>query len=95
MIRSLDRQNVLDVALQYCGDIDVAFDLAAQNDMAITDEIPAGTTYKEPEIINNGIVTRYAALRIMPATDLSAVDGEQLEYGGIGLMGIDINFMIQ
>jgi hypothetical protein len=39
----LKHQTIIDVALQHCGNADAAFDIAALNDIEITDDIAPGT----------------------------------------------------
>ena len=79
-----NNQTLLDIAVQECG-------------LALTDELNTGqkldivmTTTRE-----ESVVQELAADRIKPATAPSAEETEMVPYGGIGFMGIEIDFVVR
>ena len=65
--------------------------------LALTDELNTGqkldivmTTTRE-----ESVVQELAADRIKPATAPSAEETEMVPYGGIGFMGIEIDFVVR
>jgi len=71
-----DRQTLFDIAIQYCGDREAAFEIADVNDLSITEELSAGTSLEIADVINQKIVDYYRINSIVPAT-------------AVGIMGID------
>jgi hypothetical protein len=87
----IDRQNLLDIALQETGSIEGVFELATANDIAVSDEVSAGTELKVPEgNINADVLRQYKANNIKPATG-NIQDAEILE--GIGYWHIEMDFI--
>lgn len=93
-ITPLDRQSVLDVALQTSGGVEAAFALAAKNDISISEAIAPDTELETVGAANKIILGRYEAQRIRPATEISPEDMELVPYGGINFMGIEIDFIV-
>lgn len=92
-----DRQTLLDVALQRGGTIEIALDLAAANGMSLTDRLEDGQELTVPEPVAEGnarVVALYRAYGVEPATEVSEEDMTLCPYGGIGLMGIEIDFEV-
>lgn len=92
-----NNQTLLDIAVQECGTVEAAFEIAERNGLALTDELNTGqkldivmTTTRE-----ESVVQELAADRIKPATAPSAEETELVPYGGIGFMGIEIDFVIR
>lgn len=92
-IEILNRQSMLDVALQTTGSVEAIFDLSEQNDVPVSDEV-VGLSLQAVPPINNIVVKRYAAHEVTPATDITPQDLKTVPYGGIELMGIEIDFII-
>lgn len=90
-----DRQSLLDIALQACGSIEAAFDLAAANDVSISEPLAAGVGLETVAPIDRIVLERFVAKGIRPATELSEENTEMAPYGGIGYMGIEIDFMVR
>ena len=87
----IDQQNLLDIALQETGSIEGVFELATANDIAVSDEIPAGTELKVPEgNTNPDVLRQYKANDIKPATG-NIKDAEILD--GIGYWYIEMDFI--
>jgi hypothetical protein len=88
----LDRQNLLDLAIQQYGTAEAAFELALANDISLTDDLVAGQEllFKPVEASNKAIADYYANRQLKPATGLSIED----TAGGIEFMGIEIDFIV-
>ena len=92
-----NNQTLLDIAVQESGTVEAAFEIAERNGLALTDELNTGqkldivmTTTRE-----ESVVQELAADRIKPATAPSAEETEMVPYGGIGFMGIEIDFVVR
>lgn len=87
----IDRQNLLDIALQETGSIEGVFELATANNIAVSDEVVAGTELMVPEVNKNSDVLRqYKSNNIKPATG-NIQDAEILD--GIGYWYIEMDFI--
>lgn len=92
-----DRQTLLDVALQYGGHVETVLALAAANGLSVTDKLEDGQELSVPEPVENGdarTVRLYRAHRVEPATEISAEDMLACPCGGIGYMGVEIDFEV-
>lgn len=59
MITVQTRQSLFDIALQYCGSSDAAWEIAQLNGISLTDDISAGTILQVPDVVKQRIVTFY------------------------------------
>ncbi|MBD5251395.1 MAG: LysM peptidoglycan-binding domain-containing protein [Barnesiella sp.] len=92
-----ERQTLLDIALLTGGHIETVFALAEANGMSITDQLEDGRVLTVPEPVEGGdtrTVELYKAHKIEPATEVSPDDMSACPYGGIGFMGIEIDFIV-
>lgn len=92
-----ERQTLLDVALQSGGHVETALALAEANGLSVTDRLEDGQELTVPEPLEAGdarTVRLYRALGVEPATEASADDMAACPYGGIGFMGIEIDFFV-
>ncbi|MEZ3475328.1 MAG: hypothetical protein K1V79_00160 [Alistipes sp.] len=91
-----NRQSLLDMAVQECGSFEAAFALSERNGIALTDELSAGQELEiAPEDVGNKrIVVALTAQDVRPATAISAEDAALVPWGGIGFMGIEIDFIV-
>lgn len=64
----LNGQTLFDLALQYCGSVEAAFEIAAINDIAVTSYVRAGAYVELPEIKDKRVVAYYTSHGIKPAT---------------------------
>ena len=62
-------QNLLDIAVQYCGSIDAVYALHEKNGFDIGIDIPAGTAIIIPEILKPKIVKYFSDNNIIIATN--------------------------
>ena len=71
MITVASRQSILDIALQYCGSVEAAFQIAQINNLALTDELTPGQQIEIPAVVNSSVVQYYMNHKIQPATALT------------------------
>lgn len=89
MIRVMESQTLLDIALQEFGSIEAAFALAVLNGMSLTDELTAGDLLHRTSIFNKKIVAYYSDKNIRPATG-SIIS----TLGGVGYWAIETEFLV-
>ena len=85
-ITAKDRQTLFDIALEVWGRAELAYDLAAENDLTLSDEVPAGLVLRIPTVegkTDRGVVSAYELNGITPATAASAQEIEDLNPEGI------------
>ncbi len=90
------RQTYYDIALEQYGSAEYAFDIAQANNKLPFDVAEGEIVLPDSIIANKSITNHYKTNKISPATDisnrlLSPIDEDN---GGIGYMGIGINFII-
>lgn len=91
----LHNQTILDISIQYTGNVENCFKIAIANGHSVSDDLTPGmgieniTTQK----IDEDILTYFKAKKIEPATGSSGNDTD-VELGGIGFMRIGGNFKI-
>lgn len=90
-----DRQSLLDIAVQTSGGVEAAFDLAAANDVSVSESLEAGAQLETAPVADKMVLERYTARQIRPATELSDEEIEAAPFGGIGYMGIEVDFMVR
>ncbi len=93
-VQPLDRQSLLDVALQTSGGIEAALALAIKHDIAISEPFIRGAEIETVAAVNKIVLNRYQEVGIRPATELSPADLDIAPYGGIGFMGIETDFIV-
>lgn len=96
-----ERQTLLDIALMTAGTVEAAIEIAEANGVSVTDELGDGQVLEVPDRVSPGgntadarVVRRYRAQGVEPATEASAKDLALCAYGGIGFMGIEIDFEV-
>lgn len=90
-----DRQSLFDIAVQTSGGVEAAFDLAAANGTSISEPLAPEASLETVPVVDNSVLARYEAQHIRPATELSSDEISMAPYGGIGFMGIEIDFMVR
>jgi len=90
-----DRQSLLDIAVQTSGGVEAAFDLAAANGTSISEPLAPEASLETVPAVDNSVLARYEAQHIRPATELSSDEISMAPCGGIGFMGIEIDFMVR
>ncbi len=91
-----NRQSLLDIAVQECGSVEAAYRLAERNGIAVTDDLVPGDTvvFAPEDIVDKRVLTGMKAYGVEPATAVSENDRALVPWGGIGLMGIEIDFIV-
>lgn len=92
-----ERQSMLDMALQCGGHVETALALAVANELSVTDRLEDGQELTVPEPVAGGdarTVRLYRAHGIEPATEASVEETGACPYGGIGFMGVEIDFEV-
>lgn len=76
------RQTLLDIALQECGGVEGVFNLAARNDLSITDVLSVGREIEAaPEdVVNRTVADYYRINNITPATEPDELLEEGIEF---------------
>lgn len=93
-IKPLDRQSLIDIALQTGGAVEAALGMAIKNDIPLTGELAPGVELETVPVVDKLIFERYRARGIRPATDISAEELARVPYGGIGFMGVEVDFIV-
>lgn len=86
-------QNMMDVALQYLGDMSGVFDLANANGISITELLAPGDQLVLPAAINTGAAEYFEERAIVIATDDN--DSVAQKPGGINYMEIEFDFIVR
>lgn len=87
-------QSLLDIAVQAAGSVEAAFEIAAANGLSVTDELTAGMSLAIPTVHNQAVADRFRVAGLIPKSGLRPEDIEAAPFGGIGYMGIEIDFII-
>lgn len=69
-VEVLDRQSLIDIALQVYGSIEGVFTLAVENGLSVTDSLTSGQVldYSPENIIDKRVTQQYKIQNIRPAT---------------------------
>ena len=74
IMKVLQGQTLIDIAIQELGSAEAAFDLGMLNGLSVTDELTPGQELKLPVISNKSVAAYYVNKAIKPAT----VDNEPI-----------------
>lgn len=79
-VKAMDRQNLLDIAIQTLGGVEGIFLLAERNSLAITARLTDGQTisYESADTVNLKVQTAYSQRGLRPATEISTDDMNEL-----------------
>ncbi len=91
MITVEQGQSLRDVAIQYCGDVAAALDIAVINGISITQQLVAGSTLAIPSVVKKDIVNYLAVNNLIPATDKEHTSST---LSGIGYWQIERDFIV-
>ena len=91
-----NRQSLLDVAMLTCGSAQAVFALAERNGLSVTADLEAGVviTYDQFDVVDRNTVIALETYGADPATGVTAYEVLRVPFGGIGYMGIEIDFII-
>ena len=92
-----NRQSLLDVAVQWGGNAQSAFEIALQNNLSLTDDLHTGQKLilRPAPYDNKDIAVYYAAKGILPATAVTDNFISEIYDPGIGEMIIEKTFIIR
>jgi hypothetical protein len=95
-ITGYDRASILDLAMICGGTIECLIEFCALNSLSPTGTVIHGQPYMADvtENVDHRVLSRFSDDRVRPATEASAEDIARCPYGGIGEMGIEIDFEI-
>lgn len=68
--------------------------IASVNDVSISETPDTETGLLIPKARNEKVIETYKAKGVKPATDISTEEQELAPFGGIGYMGIEIDFVV-
>lgn len=96
IILGYDRASMLDLAILAGGSLDCVFALCELNGVSLTDYVEVGQGYslRGIEDVDKETTIRIRNERIKPATHTDARQLSEVTCGGIGFMGIDIDFEV-
>ena len=88
-------QSVFDIAIQKCGVIDAAYDIAILNGISITDTLIGGTVLQIPAVVNKDVVNTFTLGNIEPATAMTTEQYNNTIRGeGIDFWAVEIDFVV-
>ncbi|GGG46943.1 hypothetical protein [Epilithonimonas arachidiradicis] len=93
----LHNQSLLDVAIQHTGSVQNAFEIAAANEMSLTDQLTAGKELIIPDSITQDVDIKnyYQSRAIQPATDITQNGESEEQPEGISVWILNQNFIVQ
>lgn len=93
-VKVITGQTLFDIAIQTSGSIEAVLEIAAANDISVTDDLEPGKELEVPRVVNQTIADYFRVNGITPATAVRKEDQENAPYGGIDFMGIEIDFIV-
>lgn len=96
MITVTSQQSTLDLALQHCGSLEAAFDLALLNNVSITDDLLDGQKLDIPAALSKDVTNYYAVHDIRPATAITMEAINEIIGSGEGVefWAIEYDFVV-
>ncbi|MEG0012409.1 MAG: hypothetical protein RR706_09650 [Muribaculaceae bacterium] len=82
-------QSLFDVAVQEYGDAAIAIQIAIANDICVSATPPCRVCLPDGIEVDLPVLQRIASSGCVPASDISGAD-----MGGIGAMGVEIDFCV-
>lgn len=95
-ITGYDRASLLDLAIISGGGMDCLFEFVSADVLSITDDVMIGRHYNAHGLsaIDPAVLKIVNDENIRPATAISPEDMCACPYGGIGFMGVEIDFEV-
>lgn len=87
-------QTLFDIAIQAAGSVEAVLEIAAANNISITDDLKEGTVLEIPRVINQTVADYFRVNGIIPKTGLREQDKENAPFGGIDFMAVEIDFIV-
>ena len=94
--KGYDRQSLLDLAIIAGGSVDCAITICVKNGLSFSDDIVLDKEYETERLQDrdDSVLKIIDIENIRPATALSEIDITTCPFGGIGFMGIEIDFEV-
>lgn len=73
-IKTLPRQSLIDIAVQYTGGVEGLMSVARYNDLSVTDDLDPGTEITVGDPVDSTVARTYGNMLHRPATSLSEED---------------------
>ncbi len=93
-ITPAERQSLLDIAIQTSGSLEAAFALSVKNDLGLSEPLATDRVLETVAVADQLVLSRYKVKKLQPATAISPEDQKTIPYGGIGFMGIEVDFIV-
>lgn len=96
-IRAKERQTLVDIGLQNGGSVASGMETAIRNGLSMSAELEDGQELEvtgAAGVAEKRTVRRYEVEGVEPATEVSAGVRGVCPYGGIGYMGIEMDFCV-
>lgn len=92
IINAGEGQTLLDIAIQYCGNVEVAIFLSELNGISITKELAIGEEIFVPAVLveDRKVVSVFADKNLIPASD----DSYEPIQEGIGFWMVNLDFKV-
>lgn len=87
----LDGQSLFDIAIQECGAVEAAFDLAVANNISMSNELASSQSLTTAPVINKRVVEYFANKKLKPATWSRS---NEVQLTGIDYMTIEVDFTV-
>lgn len=85
-----NNQTCIDIAMQYAGTAEAAWDICVKNNLPITAALEAGSQLPKPAIINNQVVIVFSVEKAVPCSNTAIIPEE-----GIGYWFLEDDFIVQ
>ncbi len=93
MAIAIQNQTLLDLAIQECGSVAAAFELAVANGMSLTDDLTPGQNISIPETVENGdtqVLSYVQKNNVRPASaDFESSAAQTLQGIDYWIIGVD------
>lgn len=95
-MEAIKGQTLLDIALQLTGNADNALIIALNEGLSLTDDLVPGQKLAEEHTgsIDHNTLAYYQQRNLHPATAITIEQQTETPYGGIGFMGIEVDFIV-
>lgn len=90
------RQSLLDIAVQHCGSVEQAFQMALLNGLSLTEDVQAGANLELAPAADASVVSYYTVNELQPATAVTdEAMNDLLDDGdGIEFWAIEFDFVV-
>jgi hypothetical protein len=72
-IKVKEHQSLFDIAIQECGSVEAAYELAVMNGLSVTDDLVTGETLNQASVLNADVAAYYKNKGLQPATAITVL----------------------